>query len=61
MTHLVGSLVTIWAMLGQPMKRDERGGSGSGSTETLLLLGVAIAAAAIVSIAVIAFIKSKTP
>lgn len=61
MTHLVGTLVTIWAALSEPVKRDERGGSGSGSTEALLLIGLAIAAVGIVTVAVLAYVKSKAP
>lgn len=60
MKHLVGALVTVWAVLSEPVKRDERG-AGSGSTEALLLIGLAIAAAAIVTTAVIALVKSKAP
>lgn len=60
MTHLVGVLVTVWAVLSRPVSRDERGG-GSSSTEALLLVGLGIAAAAIVTTAVVAYLKSKSP
>lgn len=32
MTSLVGLLITVWATIGQPPARDERGGGGGPST-----------------------------
>jgi hypothetical protein len=58
--RIVSAAISMWLMLSNPDRRDERGGS-SGTIETLLLIALAIAVVALAAVGIRSYVSSHLP